>query len=360
MRLPILALLLACGCDGARIARESDVAPPAFHASAWPEADLLFHRDPRWLGADAAFSIDLGHERVLWLFGDTFVATSERHVRRESRMVRNSIALQRGRDPSAAEIEFFWKSGPASWFPERGEQWFWPQHGVRVPGGPLILFFSRVHSTPGEGLGFAADGWTAVAIDRPDESPAAWEPRALEPMPLPAGILAAQGMFIEGDFAYGLAIREPGDHAGFALRISLAALREDDLSRCELWDGAWTRASERVKPVAVLADAAPESSLSFSAKLREYVHVRSAGFGATTLVLETAGRIAGPWSEPVIVYRPPESNREGAFVYAGKAHAELTGADFVATYACNSFDFAKLVDDTSLYYPRFVRIDLRP
>jgi hypothetical protein len=42
--------------------------------SSCPEADRLFHSDPRWLGADAAFSIDLGGGRVWWLFGDSFVA----------------------------------------------------------------------------------------------------------------------------------------------------------------------------------------------------------------------------------------------------------------------------------------------
>ena len=26
----------------------------------WPEADTLFHSDPRWLGADGAFSVNLG------------------------------------------------------------------------------------------------------------------------------------------------------------------------------------------------------------------------------------------------------------------------------------------------------------
>lgn len=33
--------------------------------TAWPEADKLFHSDPRWLGADGAFSIDLGGGRVV-------------------------------------------------------------------------------------------------------------------------------------------------------------------------------------------------------------------------------------------------------------------------------------------------------
>ncbi|MEA2698994.1 MAG: hypothetical protein QOI66_3265, partial [Myxococcales bacterium] len=44
-------------------------------AAAWPDADALFRRDPRWLGGDAAFSVALGGDRILWLFGDSFIAT---------------------------------------------------------------------------------------------------------------------------------------------------------------------------------------------------------------------------------------------------------------------------------------------
>ena len=48
------------------------------HAEPWPEADALFRSDPRWLGADDAYSVDLGGRRVLWLFADTFVSTRKR------------------------------------------------------------------------------------------------------------------------------------------------------------------------------------------------------------------------------------------------------------------------------------------
>ena len=47
----------------------------------WPEADSLFRSDPLWLGADAAFSVDLGRGRVLWLFGDSFVASKSAETR---------------------------------------------------------------------------------------------------------------------------------------------------------------------------------------------------------------------------------------------------------------------------------------
>lgn len=350
-------LLTACrDASSARALEFHAQAPLPSTASAWPEADLLFRSDPRWLGGDAAFSVHLGGERVLWLFGDTFIATSERHLRSEARMVRNTIAVQQGLDPSSARIEFHWQAGPGSWFPEQGAQWFWPQHGVCLPGGPLILFWSRMQRT-GDGMfGFEARGWTAVIIDNPEDSPSAWRPRTLEPAALPPGILAAQGLFIEGEFVYGLGVREPGDHAGFALRFPIEALRQGELRTLEVWDGQWTRARADLAPRAVMPDAAPELSLHFERALDRYIHVRSLGFGATTLAIATANCITGPWSAPLELYRPPESDRAQTLVYAGKGHPELTGADLVLTYASNSFDFAALVNDPTHYYPRFVRV----
>src|SRR3954468_10697696 len=96
-----MALLLAtssCGAEG---------MPPSTGGTSWPEADRLFHQDPRWLGADAAYSIDLGAERSLWLFGDTFVATSAAVQRTESAMPRNTIAIEEGRNPATAAMRFF-------------------------------------------------------------------------------------------------------------------------------------------------------------------------------------------------------------------------------------------------------------
>src|SRR4051794_33801283 len=74
-------------------------------------ADALFHQDPRWLGGDGAYSIDLGDDRTLWLFGDSFIATSPALTRRESTLVRNSVAVMTGRDPHTATMEFAWRDG---------------------------------------------------------------------------------------------------------------------------------------------------------------------------------------------------------------------------------------------------------
>jgi hypothetical protein len=355
----VLGLVLVGAVAGAQ--------QPKLRGEPWPEADRLFHRDPRWLGADAAFSVPLEGGRVLWLFGDTFVATSAAHRRSESRMVRNTVGLQTGTDPSAAEMRFFWRgegATPQSFFPEDGERWYWPQHGICL-GKRLLLFLMRMRATPGKGLGFTAEGWRAAVVDDASGDPSGWSVRLLAPEFI-SGLIVGAAVCELDEHVVALAIREPGDHAGYLVRWPRAALMGDGgalvekaLRRCDVWIvDRWCDVDlTGIGPTVVLRDAGPESSLQHDAALGRWVHVKSVGFGATTIGVSFAERIEGPWSEPAIVYRPPESERPEAFVYAAKAHPELTGAPLVLTFASNTLgDFATLVKDEALYYPRFVRL----
>jgi hypothetical protein len=90
-----------------------------------------------------------------------------------------------------------------------------------------------------------------------------------------------------------------------------------------------------------------------------FLEINSRGFGATDIVMQQAKSLVGPWSAPTTIYRPPESDAPDAFVYAGKSHAELKGADLILTYAANGPD-EKVAKDMSLYFPRFVKVDLHP
>ncbi|HET6280341.1 MAG TPA: hypothetical protein VFH73_05230, partial [Polyangia bacterium] len=119
--------LIALGIGACGSAPATSPTRPAVSAAAWPEAAELFHKEPRWLGADAAYSVPLGADRLLWLFGDTFIATSAANVRTESVMVRNTVAVQTGTDPVSAAITFHWRetaTGPKSFLPEDGERWY--------------------------------------------------------------------------------------------------------------------------------------------------------------------------------------------------------------------------------------------
>lgn len=333
----------------------------AYPARAWPEADRVFRQDPRWLGADAAYSVPLDDDRILWLFGDTFVATSPAHVRAESTMVRNTVGVQRGADPVTASMVYHWRGGdaaPASFFPEDGDRWYWPSHGVRLDRA-LVLFVQRVRSKPDHALGFEAEGWRAVIVDDASGEPPEWQLRVVAASGAPPGITVGAAVVDLGDHVLALAIREPGDHAGFLVRWRREVLLSGDLDAAEWWAGGRGWVAQRDlggAPSAVLRDAGPESSLHFDPARRRWLHVRSDGFGATDIVVAEADAPQGPWSEPRIVFRPPESDRDGVLVYAAKAHPEIAASGGLAiTYASNTLgDFGRLVRDTSLYWPRFV------
>jgi hypothetical protein len=319
----------------------------AFTAQAWPAADALMHKEPRWLGGDAAYSVLLSPGRILWLFGDSFIATSQKLVRSESKMVRNSIAIQTGTDPTTSAIKFHWKESgsPSSFFPEEGAHWLWPVHGARV-GSELVLFLSEITSSDA-GLGFEGVGTRMLRIENPDAEPAAWTWNARL---LPAdGRAHGVGVVAEGDFLYSLTTRQTIFFDVELERWPLGSLDGDST----WWNGsAFSSSSEG--PMPIWTGGAPE--FITARHCGEYVTVESQGFGATDIVLRRAPALTGPWAEPVKVFHPEESDRPNPFVYAGKFHPDLTGGDIVATYAANSFDFAEVVQDMTLYFPRFVRI----
>ena len=350
----MLALCAAC----------TTPTPPAWEAEPWPVADALFQRDRRWLGGDAVYSVDLGGDRILWLFGDSFVATSDRRDRREAVMVRNSLAVQQGRDPAHAAVSFQWRTGdggaPGPYFADEGGLGFWPLHGIRIRGGPLFLFQTRVRNTPGQGLGFSIDGWRLLCIDEPDADPASWRWREVTLPKVPLSCVIGTAVWRDGDHVVALGTQGNGPHRGLLCRIPLAEMRRGSASM-QWWDGSrWI--ADPAAPSFVLDDAGPECSLHRIGQT--WLHVYSRGFGATTVAVHTAAEAVGPWSAPCDVLTPPESREETPFVYAAKAHPALdVGPGWIAiSYATNSFDFARLFGKSGqqqLYWPRFWRVRMR-
>jgi hypothetical protein len=335
------------------------------------EAERLFHQDPRWLGADGALSVRLSKGRILWLFGDTFIATSNALVRSESKLVRNTVAIQTGNDPRTASVAFKWgqetDGSPASFFPEHGERFYWPGHGIRLDEGPLVIFLYALVATPGKGLGFECIGYAIAMIDNPDEPLQAWKPRIMDGKADTFDTVPAPAVVRDNGYVVVLAIRQQGMHAGALVRYPVASLAQGDITTAEWWAGdalGWVPASLLGEggPAFVLDDAGAECSLHWEPRTKSFIHVASYGFGATTIGLRTAPALTGPWSAPVVVYRPPESDGPRPFVYAAKAHPELVGpdpADLFVTYATNSFEFADLLTkegERTLYWPRFVAV----
>jgi hypothetical protein len=356
----VLAFALASGCQ-----ERAPGASCGGSGSSLPGADPLFRKDPSFLGGDAAYSADLGKDRVLWMFGDSFVKKSGSTSRRDAALVRNSVAIQTGRNPTSASLQYFWRGGgaPASFVPESGDLWYWPM-GAAVGNGALFLFYSVEKAASG-GLGFEPSGSQLFVVDDPSAPPLAWT-LTKRTFPVPPGTWSLMAPLVLGDQLWVYAVHEP-DHAVSVARVRVGDALLNDFSKTLWWcgDRGWRATAEVGASPASIFPASTKTDLPSELSVSQrpdgsFVAIHSVGFGATKIALRTAAKLEGPWSEACPVFEPPESRGADPFVYAAKGHAELAGGELLVTYVASARDDQKLFDDLSLYWPRFVNVGLAP
>ncbi len=351
-------IVTACGQSP-----QHDAAAPWLQFQ-WPEADLLFQRDPYWVGGDGAYSIDLEDGRVLWLFGDSWVDPSGSGTRAGATMVSNSLAIQRGYDPSRASAEFFWgttpEGNPGGFFPDLDGNRYWPGHGIRLDDR-LLIFLMQVRAAD-QGLGFDVVDWDAVLVTNPDRDPPEWEYQWLATPSNERRIIIGSGSVLSRDGrVYAFGAREPGPgHEVYLVRWHQTDLQGGRLGTIEWWAGddrGWRSGPEgQAAAQPVLRDGQTEFTVHHDGDRGRFVEFQTVGFGAAVIVRREARELTGPWSAPDTVFIPPQSRFPRVMVYQGKAHPHLDGADLVATYCTNSFDFGDHLSEPWLYFPRFVRL----
>jgi hypothetical protein len=334
-------------------------------ATSWPEADRLFRSDPRWLGGDDAYSVELAPGRVLWVFGDSFIGGP---TRRDATFVHSTVAVQTGSDPSTAALRFVWREGPRSFLPEDGDVWRWPGSPV-VVDGTLLLFTMRVRARDVPGLAvtdaasawhhhgslgfFEVTGWDCWTVADHAGDPAQWElTPALLPDAVPRLCVGPGAIVLDGHLhVYASRFADDGAVLGTQLwRWSVSDAAAGDLRRPEVWtDDGW---SAEGMPVDVLPGAGTEFTVH-RLPGGGVMQVQSAGAFHESFGARTAPRPEGPWGEIVAFHSPP--SRSDAFTYAVKAHPHLAGADLVVTCASIALTANGTLDDEELYVPRFVR-----
>lgn len=344
------------GCGGSGSKDRSTLV-----ASAWPQANALFLNDPKWIGGDGAYSVDLGNGRVLWLFGDSFIANTAARLRSSAVMVHNSLAIQNGYDPTTATIKFYWNGSsptPAGFFPAPSPTtWLWPYGGVMI-NGRLIIFLNENQATSG-GLGFLGVGWTAVAVQNPSADPSEWKVTNLATK-LEFGLdLGAATIVVDG-FAYAFTngLKTPG--RTYVARWPVSVLGGNSLVGPQWYAGerGWVHGAQiNGMPTDVANVQQSIFSINPSAKTAPYVVIQTSGFGGSTVAFQTATHLTGPYSGAQTFYNPPEASQRNVLIYGGLMHSEQTapGYDVVATYNVNNTNFSTLVSTPSIYYPMFIR-----
>ncbi|QEG36395.1 sialate O-acetylesterase [Bythopirellula goksoeyrii] len=339
-------------------------------ATAWPEADVLFHRDPNWLGGDDAYSLDLGDGRVAWFFGDSFVAPTVPGERRGTTMVRNSIGIQSGYDPTSAKFKAYWQEfegKPRSFIADEAEEFFWPG-GSLVVDGKIIMLLMRARNA-NKKMAFETTGWGAVLIDNIKRPPDQWQIRKLDCPQNRFDVLVGSATLIKDSehlVAFSVASES---HDVYLVRWRLVDVAEGDLSSPEWWTGStsdWVAQDKLVElPEPVFESGQTEFTVHFSREMNRYVQVQFSGFPLTPIALRTAPSLTGPWTALEEFYSPEETipgsskiDDSERMLYAAKAHPELASEGLALTYCSNTYDINHLFDGLDLYFPRFLQVDL--
>lgn len=386
----VLAQLVLLSCAGTSAKPAAATAKPGPHEEVVtlagrdmrvlpsPEANEQFRGAGSWLGADSAYSVDLGKGRVLWLFGDTFIdpARDGSRTNGPNQFVRNSVAIQTPDDDAnpylltASKLRFFTgpprDDGATSFFPETSDgDWYWPLSGIRLSEGPLLLFRMRIRKVS-TAFGFKVTGWDAIAVDDPNVEPDRWVFRSVADQSSGAERLVGASVMQHGDYVYAYAAKNADDdHTIYLARIPLATLR--GLSSNALRDPEWytaqgfQRESEGANPAPVLAAGQIEFSVHFQPQLGQFVEIQTRGLFAsdpqTAIIARTSRLPEGPWSDPVPIWvpkTPPGADPNQLLTYAAKAHPEQRGADMVLTYMQNDVSSPTPMD--AVYYPQVLHV----
>ena len=174
------------------------------------------------------------------------------------------------------------------------------------------------------------------------------------------GQMAGSGAVLKDDkYLYAFGAQEPATHEVYLLRWSLDDVYRGEMSRVEWWlDGRWGQRVSRDPMPKPLFIGGTEYSVHYDPVVKKYIQIQSFGWGEATIGLRMAEHLEGPWSEPTTIYKPSYADIKQPFMYSAKAHPELHGDGVYITYNVNSFDFGHMLDNRSIYFPKFVRLKL--
>jgi hypothetical protein len=339
---------------------------PRFTVEPLPRHDAAFQRPSGWTGGDGAYSVALDSDRVLWLFGDSFIGRVQEGRRVDSRLINNAAALQIGAEPSEGSLRFVYRTLPdgralAFLQPQDGTGWLWPYHGVRTAQG-LFLFLLQIEAAPGPAaFGFRLVSTWMGKVENPDEAPEHW---VMSQRKIPwghAGRLFGSAVLLKEGYAYVYGTADAAAEGRVIKQLLLARVPAELLDDFSAWrfyaGGGWVADGEQAEPVC--EDVAGELSVSHLPAAGRFVLVYTEGGLSENIAMRFARHPQGPWSRPAKVYRCPEADWNPLiFCYAGKGHPEIGAGpqELIVTYVANATDFALIEADARLYRPRFIKI----
>lgn len=339
---------------------------PRFTVEPLPCYEALFQHSSGWTGGDGAYSTALGSNKFLWLFGDTLIGEVKDGRRIVAGMVSNSIAIQMGHEPQAASIDFFPDGGSEPFLkPEGGLGWFWPYHALRTSEGLYFFLLQLERADISPPFGFRLLSTWLGYVRNPQDPPQRW---IISRRKIPWGNTQRQlGSFVLVKEGYGYVYGTVAESVKGQTRWNMILARApvDRLADFSSWlffrEGKWIADVDRAERIC--ENVATEFSVSFQTLLDRYVLVYTEkGFSGhlNSSVIRLSPNLHGPWTDPIPVSPCLETQRDPRICcYAAKGHPEITASpeDLILTYVATScHGDLKVLEDASLYRPRFLRI----
>ena len=337
-------------------------ALPSFGQAAL-DLDAWFNSAEGWLGADGIYSVTLAGDRTAWLFSDTWTGVIKEGRRTQPRMINNSVGITEG--PGPARFYFATdKDGKAAtlFTPPDGRGWYWLWAGA-VDSGRLCLFAARVEKAGGGGaFGFALFGTALGEVANPQDAPTAWRVRWRDvPDAWAPHVFWGSSALVHGGYSYVYGFTEnKGKGLDFQRHMLVARAPSGKLADFAAWrfygKGAWHENTKDAEPVC--PSVATEYSVTCVASRKRFLLLTHDMFLSPKIVARTSENPWGPWSDKTEVFTCPEaSGNRGVFCYAAKHQPVFSdNSTLVISYAANGHDMSTVLNDPSLYVPRFIRV----
>lgn len=301
----------------------------------------FFKRTDGLVAGDGGFSVSLPDDRVLWLFGDSFIDhyDPETHTTPCLFQVRNTGMIQPADDWNPEHTSTIASpSGQRDLFqrPDHPDElFFWPGDGIVIEGN-LYVFLHQLRNTGSGALGFEAAGgemWARMPLH---------DLKEISYLPLPdlAGISFGEGFVPAGeeDYVYAYGSKLDFIHGD----VFVARFRKSDPLKWTFWNGErWQSSASKAVKVATGA-----SNNVHVSKINDYYLLLSAEFSVgcdqgKEIFASVSRSPMGPFSEPRSIYTLEDTLKgHYPFFYLPVAHPEYINdrGELLITYSINGYE----------------------
>ena len=326
-----------------------------------------------WLGGDNGVSVRLPDQRVLWLFGDTFVGSSQ-GGRASAAFVSNTVGVSKC-VKGQFRIDYFWgwddRYRPGAVFESPGHA-YWPAEAF-VHNGELFILFWKIKYAKG-GLGFTVKGATVGRIATTSGwDPTYWSVQYFDLVKISDDTvdtaLPIANAVVVGDYVYlhaSLTGRNVILNSIILTRSPLATFGTKDqmleyFSNVDTWEPGLDVSDAKV----LVETGATKYNVEYHEAQGKWIATYVLPFQSSSILMRTADKLEGPWAPEIPIYEIPElipghpSYSQNVFCYGGDEHYQYhTDTSLMLTYSCNSFDGYQLLSDMSLYKPVLVTVPI--